>query len=183
MNKVIASMLADYASGKTVKQVATAFGISAGKTYYLLRAAGCEFRRKGVPVGWHPSPDAIKRSAEKRRGMKWSVESRRQFSEAKKCKYNGMNGCGHTKRRSDGYIAVYAPLHPNARQDGYVMQHTVIMEQNIGRYLHRDEVVHHKNHIRNDNRLENLVLMNKHEHMSMHMKERNGKKEELLSTV
>lgn len=35
-----------------------------------------------------------------------------------------------------------------------------------------DECVHHINHKRDDNRLCNLRLMTKSEHMSMHMKER-----------
>ena len=52
------------------------------------------------------------------------------------------------------------------------MKHILVMERKIGRPLLQNEVVHHINHIRNDNRIENLLLMDKHEHMSMHMKER-----------
>lgn len=56
------------------------------------------------------------------------------------------------------------------------MLHTVLMERHIGRYLNDDEVVHHINHDRKDNRIENLQLMKKKEHMSMHMKERHEKR-------
>ena len=87
-----------------------------------------------------------------------------------------MNGYGHTKMLRNGYLLTYVPEHPHAHKDGYAMLHTVLMERSIGRYLEPDEVVHHVNHIRDDNRLENLKLMTKHEHCSMHMKERHAKR-------
>ena len=83
---------------------------------------------------------------------------------------------GHEKRRSDGYIKVYAPAHPHCTADGYVMKHILVVERAIGRYLTDKECVHHINHIRDDNRLENLKLMTLSEHMSMHMKERYEKR-------
>ena len=56
------------------------------------------------------------------------------------------------------------------------------MEQHIGRYLKDDEVVHHKNKIRNDNRIENLQLMTFKEHASFHMKERRKSKKKGMMT-
>lgn len=70
-------------------------------------------------------------------------------------------------RKNCGYVMVYSPEHPNATA-GYVMQHRLVMEQYLGRLLERHEEVHHKNESRSDNRIENLELMTKSEHMRHH---------------
>ena len=44
-----------------------------------------------------------------------------------------------------------------------------------------DEVVHHINHKRNDNRIENLQLMTFKEHASLHMRERWEKKKGVMT--
>lgn len=62
---------------------------------------------------------------------------------------------------SNGYIWTYTPDHPNASKvspKGYILEHRLVMEKKIGRYLTKKEVVHHINSVRDDNSLENLVL-------------------------
>lgn len=61
------------------------------------------------------------------------------------------------RKRQNGYVYVYAPEHPAARQR-YVMEHRLVMEALLGRYLQPEETVHHKNGVRDDNQLENLEL-------------------------
>lgn len=56
--------------------------------------------------------------------------------------------------------------------------HYLVMECIIGRRLNDGECVHHINFIRDDNRKENLKLMTKIEHMSLHAKLRHLNKEE-----
>lgn len=177
---MVESMVSDYSTGKyTIAEIGKKYGISTGKTYYMLLDAGCKFIRKRRK----PMSDEYREHLSKRmKGKIVSDETRKLISEHKSCNYNGLNGYGHTKAHNSGYVLTYVPRHPHAHKDGYVMLHTVLMERHIGRYLEPDEVVHHINHVRNDNRIENLMVMNKYEHMSMHMKERHQKRRNDLLT-
>lgn len=70
------------------------------------------------------------------------------------------------------YILVRCPEHPAAvsagKGGGYVFEHRLIMEATIGRYLRKDEVVHHINGNTTDNRIENLQIMTTGEHTRLH---------------
>jgi len=74
-----------------------------------------------------------------------------------------------TKNR--GYIMRYAYRHPYKNTRNCVMEHRLVVEEHIGRYLTPDEVVHHINRIVNDNRIENLVVMSKADHVRLHSSE------------
>jgi hypothetical protein len=174
-------MVAAYGNGLTVSQVAKQFNISTGKAYYMLQGAGCIFRPKGAGKGFVMPLYARRKIGDAQRGRVRTPSERQRLSETKKSTYNGLNGYGHTKPHNKGYVRVYVPEHPYAAKDGYVMLHTVLMERQIGRYLHEDEVVHHINHIKDDNRLINLKLMKVVEHQAMHMRERHQKRRDDLS--
>lgn len=65
---------------------------------------------------------------------------------------------GGVSRSPRGYVRLYMPDHPDANPRGYVLEHRLVMEQSIGRRLRPEEVVHHINRVKDDNRRENLEL-------------------------
>lgn len=93
---------------------------------------------------------------------------------SKRIKKTGYVGGAKARRydlryiNQEKYALIFAPRHPNARADGYILEHRFIMSSYLNRPLTDYEIVHHKNGARADNRIENLELLTRETHPTGH---------------
>lgn len=119
--------------------------------------------------GWHKGTFHTKES---KRKMSLSKTGKPSPLKGKKCTYfegkKNPNWKGG-KIKQNKYIIVYQPKHPFCNKMGYLYEHRLVMEKHLGRYLKPEEVVHHINGIKDDNRIENLMLFeNSKKHLNHH---------------
>lgn len=130
-----------YDEAGSVSELARRLGKTPGTAEHHLRRHGIEPRSSGFK-----SPKSVSHSGPD--NARWA---------------------GGTYRHSAGYVYVYAPEHPAAASaKGYVLEHRLVMERHLGRLLGPNEVVHHVNEVKDDNRIENLELHSRSTHMALH---------------
>jgi hypothetical protein len=91
----------------------------------------------------------------------WKHEEKSKIGE----KYHWKGG----RYLSRGYYLIYKKEHPNCNSDGYVLEHRLMVEGKIGRYLEKNEVVHHIDGNKKNNDISNLMLFKSNsEHIKHH---------------
>lgn len=112
------------------------------------------------------------------RGNHWS------WNEESRARVKGVGRrdiCGEANPRWNGgrhidvhgYVWVLKPDHPFATERGYIREHRLVLEGKIGRFLLPDEIPHHINGVKDDNRPENLEL---YPNQSCHLQEAHSAK-------
>ena len=130
-----------YQTADSISALAREIGMHRGSLWNLMKKHNIQTRRTGYKS---PKNVPIPKGAEH---------------------YNWKGGTYITS----GYVLEYAPEHPAAyMRKGYVHQHRLIMEEKLKRFLSSDEIVHHVNGDTQDNRIENLRLLDRSSHISLH---------------
>ncbi len=121
-------------------------------------------------------------ACEKCNKPRWVVlfvkENRPTHSICVSCGRGKPKGFGRGHYDKDGYITKSLPWdHPYismANNRGWIYEHRLVMAQHLGRDLLSSELVHHLNGVRDDNRLENLTVMERgaHTHLEVPYKKR-----------
>lgn len=173
--------------GRSQKDIAESHGVSQALVYLRL----LEFGIKARPDGGRAYP---KLDREELKGLfvdqHWTIK---QLCEKYSCskntvvsnlrRYGILLGKQEVSRRTiernkgrttgktthKGTLLVRVDGHPYASKQGsYVIEHRLIVEKVIGRYLHSDEHVHHINIRHRDNWLGNLAVLNREQHKTVH---------------
>lgn len=141
---------------KPLRMVASEIGSSYGAVITAVK-------KFNIIVPWRPRRVNPNQSRITKEAIKKRYPLGRFGSEA-------ANWRGGRRRGGHGgeYILILQRDHPFATLEGYVMEHRLVMEKKIGRYLEPNEIVHHKNGKKDDNRINNLELVNRKEHAKIH---------------
>jgi len=125
--------------------------------------------KTGLQVAWNKGTKGIikansgsfkKGQTSLRKGIKHSSVTKRKISESrtgKSLRENHPNWKGGI-RKALGYTMILNSEHPFASKSGYVMEHRLIMEEYLGRYLNPDETIHHIDFNKSNNDINNLYL-------------------------
>lgn len=75
-------------------------------------------------------------------------------------------------RNLNGYRVVYMPNYVSSMKNenwkGWIYEHTYFAELSIGRQLHSNEEVHHLDGDRSNNKIRNLLILEKSQHAKLH---------------
>lgn len=148
-----------YKKSMPIKEIAKYFNVT-------FSAIGSFRHRYNLPPrGWsngiHP-----------RLGSKISQQHKNKLVKIAKMRLGKKNPrwCGNKRKSYQGYILIRKPKHPFSDCCGWVREHRLIMEKHLGKILERDQNIHHINGIKDDNRLENLVVCSNSSHHSIYHK-------------
>lgn len=156
-----------YAEGLTTAQIAARLGCSTSTAHNRLRRAGVTMRHTGDYPMTPARAEALEALRQRNIGSPHMAGGEARREKARRDHAGSEFGAAEYRTKA-GYILVYLPEHPAASLSGYVPKHRLVMERELGRLLTPDEVVHHKNHVRDDNRPENLQVMQRELHNQLH---------------
>lgn len=179
-----ASYLKPYANANTLKdlievqnismaKVAKMFNVDVHTIKYWAKKLGvktgdrAEMARKNILRGKQHPFYGKKGEEHPAFGRKHTDEEIRKLKQSLGKGTTNVNWKGGKTKHGAGYVLVAVPNSGMGRCE-QKLEHRLIMEKHLGRKLFKWEVVHHKNGIKTDNRIENLEVYTRAEHARLH---------------
>lgn len=175
---------------KSCREIAQLFETSMTQVSRLLKKFAIParpFTTKGLDCWWikgKPKSEETKlKLSLANKGKKLTAERKERLYKVSK-PYHYKSGTQHPNWKggrtltTEGYIKIKMRNHPFCDSQGYVLEHRLVMEDKLNRLLNIDEIVHHINGIRTDNRIENLELTTQEKHGHIHWDDDKIKKEQ-----
>ena len=125
--------------------------------------------KRGRPFGFNHSEETKEKIRQKALLRRHSKETKKKISESEKGSKN-HNWKGGRKIDSQGYVNIYMPEHPSSNRYGYIFEHRLIAERVLGRPLRKNEVVHHIDGDKQNNKNSNLLICERWYHWWLHIK-------------
>lgn len=145
-----------------------------GKVFYVLR---CDHRfKEGSEIKYcsNKCAGAAIRTGEQKpckQCGKLFYSTRHDFCSRECASEYRAEHSAHKPYMENGYVVHHVRGY---NKKGNAKEHRLVVEEAIGRRLGKDEVVHHVNGIKTDNRLENLRVMGRKEHSELHRRMEKG---------
>lgn len=128
---------------------------------------GQEIKCQSCGISFYASGWQLKNKNEKRRPKFCSRKCKYKAFESKRMPWAKPE---ETIRHSAGYLLAWEPAHPRSSR-GRVLEHILVAEKKLGRYLHDDEQVHHRDRDKANNDPDNLLVLTSSEHARLHAAE------------
>lgn len=134
----------------TGRQIAGLLNVDHTAVHYWLKKHGIKPRSSRMGIG----------------GWKKTGAEKQKISELHKGPKNPQWKGG--KFLDHGYVRINKPDHPQADKKGYVLEHRLMVERPLGRYLKNSEKIHHINENKTDNQTSNLLICSNSYHVKLH---------------
>lgn len=108
------------------------------------------------------------------KGLSTCLNPKTKFKSGIKHPYFGKRGKEHNRWKGGktidvhNYVKLYKPDFYGASKNGYVFEHRYKIIKKLKRNLRKNEIIHHIDGNRQNNKLSNLLVLTKSKHISLH---------------
>ena len=124
------------------------------------------FRHKLPKRGWASPPMLGKKH--KPETINKMKQARKKYSNAQSILMTGKKRADCRAWKGGKIITTAGYQYEYIGNEKYRPEHRLVMEKHLSKKLFRNEVVHHINENKLDNRIENLMILSNSEHMKLH---------------